>query len=316
MWERIVAILSEHPYTGCEDIIREITEQMKEPTEQRSDTMIIKTGNDLAAACLHVARNYKTLYVMGCFGAPMTESNKERYIAHHDYNARDTRKKLIRTASADTFGFDCVNLIKGLLWGWDGDTGHIYGGADYACNGVPDTSADGMIGKCKTVSTDFSDIQVGELLWMKGHVGIYIGDGLCVECTPAWKNCVQVTAVHNIGKKEGYNGRKWTKHGKLPYVSYEPAGLAPVNPFKPVPKPAPLPEIITGLPLLKKGSRGQSVKALQILLKGYGYSLGSWGIDSSFGSATEEAVKLFQKACGLEDDGEVGPKTWAALLGV
>ena len=32
MVERIVAILSEHPYTGCEDIIREITEQMKEHT--------------------------------------------------------------------------------------------------------------------------------------------------------------------------------------------------------------------------------------------------------------------------------------------
>ena len=32
MWEWIVAILSEHPYTGCEDIIREITEQMKEHT--------------------------------------------------------------------------------------------------------------------------------------------------------------------------------------------------------------------------------------------------------------------------------------------
>lgn len=279
--------------------------------------MNIKTGAELAAACLDVASNRKTLYVMGCFGAPMSEENKERYIAHHDYNARDTRKKLIRAASADTFGFDCVNLIKGLLWGWDGDTGHIYGGADYACNGVPDTSADGIIGKCKTVSTDFSNVEIGELLWMKGHVGIYIGDGLCVECTPAWSNCVQVTAVHNIGKKEGYNGRKWTKHGKLPYVSYEATGgLAPVNPFVPVPKPAPLPDIVTGLPLLKKGSEGESVKALQILLLGYGHDLGFWGDDGEFGSCTERAVKEFQTEHDLEADGEVGPKTWAKLLGI
>lgn len=28
MWERIVQILSEHPYTGCEDIIREIKKQI------------------------------------------------------------------------------------------------------------------------------------------------------------------------------------------------------------------------------------------------------------------------------------------------
>ena len=30
MWERIVQILSEHPYTGCEEIIRAIKEQTKE----------------------------------------------------------------------------------------------------------------------------------------------------------------------------------------------------------------------------------------------------------------------------------------------
>ena len=28
------------------------------------------------------------------------------------------------------------------------------------------------------------------------------------------------TAVGNIGNKAGYNSRKWTKHGKLPYITY------------------------------------------------------------------------------------------------
>ena len=278
---------------------------------------MIKTGNELATACLNVAQNYNTLYVLGCFGAPMTASNKERYTKNLDYNAKEARKKMILAASEDTFGFDCVCLIKGLLWGWEGDIGNVYGGAKYASNGVPDIGADQIIEKCSSVSTDFSQIQVGELLWMKGHVGIYIGDGLAVECTPAWKNCVQVTAVHNIGKKTAYNGRKWTKHGKLPYVSYEAtSGLTPLKPVTPQPNPAPVKEIITGLPTLAKGSRGKSVKALQTLLKGYGYYLGVWGIDSSFGSATEAAVKEFQEKGGLEADGVVGAKTWAALLGV
>ena len=70
------------------------------------------------------------------------------------------------------------------------------------------------------------------------------------------------------------------------------------------------------LPLLKKGSNGDTVKALQILLKGYGYSLGKWGVDSSFGGVTEDAVEAFQHDNGLEEDGVVGPKTWAKLLGV
>ena len=269
---------------------------------------MIKTGHELATACLNVAKNFKTLYVMGCFGAPMTDSNKVRYTENHDYNMKAARKKLINAASADTFGFDCVCLIKGLLWGWDGDTSHVYGGSDYKSNGVPDIGTESIIQVCKDVSTDFSKIAVGELLWMKGHVGIYIGDGLAVECTPAWKNCVQVTAVHNIDKKTGYNGRAWTKHGKLPYVTYD-ASADPVTPAAPAAK-------VEGLPVLKKGIKGDTVKALQILLNGYGCDLGSWGIDSSFGSATEKAVKAFQTDNNLEADGVVGPMTWAKLLGV
>lgn len=167
-----------------------------------------------------VANNYKTLYVYGCFGAPMTEANKTRYINAQSYNAKLTRKAKIKASSADTFGFDCVNLLKGILWGWCGDKGATYGGAKYKANGVPDTNADGMIKLCKNVTTSFSKIEIGEALWMKGHIGVYIGDGLCVECTPSWKDGVQITAVGNIGTKSGYKSRKWTMHGKLPYIEY------------------------------------------------------------------------------------------------
>ena len=149
----------------------------------------------------------------------MTASNKTRYINHHSYNAQASRVKYINAATADTFGFDCVNLIKGILWGWNGDKNKNYGGAKYKVNGVPDTSADGMIRLCNNVSTDFSNIQPGEAVWTNGHIGVYIGDGLAVECTPAWKNCVQITACNN--PKSGYNTRKWKKHGKLPYIQYD-----------------------------------------------------------------------------------------------
>lgn len=171
----------------------------------------------------NVAKNYKTLYVMGCFGAPMTAANKTRYTSNHSYNKQAARTKMINAASADTFGFDCVCLIKGILWGWSGNASKTYGGASYNTNGVPDISADQMITKCSGVSTDFSSVAVGEALWCKGHIGVYIGDGLGVECTPKWDNDVQITAVANIGKKSGYNARTWTKHGKLPYIDYSGA---------------------------------------------------------------------------------------------
>lgn len=174
-------------------------------------------SNELVAKAIDIANNHKTLYVMGCFGAPMTDANKERYTSNHSYNRDTVRTVMIKSATENTFGFDCSGLVKGILWGWAGKTGETYGGVSYASNGVPDLSADAMIAKCTDVSTGFTSIQPGELLWMSGHVGIYIGNGEAVECTPSWKNGVQVTTVRNM--KSG-TGHKWTKHGKLPYVDY------------------------------------------------------------------------------------------------
>lgn len=70
------------------------------------------------------------------------------------------------------------------------------------------------------------------------------------------------------------------------------------------------------LPQLSNGNSGSSVKSLQILLIGLGYSCGGYGADGVFGTGTEKAVKAFQKDRGLTVDGIVGPATWAELLGV
>ncbi len=75
------------------------------------------------------------------------------------------------------------------------------------------------------------------------------------------------------------------------------------------------------LKVLKKGAKGESVKALQTLLIGYGYQMKSnsgkvYGADGSFGGATLNAVQAYQKANGLAVDGSVGPKTWSKLLGM
>lgn len=57
--------------------------------------------------------------------------------------------------------------------------------------------------------------------------------------------------------------------------------------------------------ILKKGSRGESVKTLQTILH--------LMPDGIFGPLTEEAVKEFQKAKGLKVDGIVGKATWSML---
>lgn len=159
------------------------------------------TAKALVEKAVDIAKNYKTLYVMGCFGAPLTGGNVSRYCANHSYNKAADRTAMIKAAanqSPPVFGFDCVCLIKGILWGWNGDASRTYGGAGYAINGVPDIGADQMITKCTGVSTTgWADMVIGEAVWMSGHIGIYIGDGLAVECTPKWDNKVQITAVGN-----------------------------------------------------------------------------------------------------------------------
>lgn len=178
------------------------------------------TNIELKNKLLDIVNNYKTIYGMGTWGWMVTQSAIDRKKKESSWWTSSRVKTISKVIDKGYFMFDCVGLIKGILWGWNGSN-KIYGGAGYNCNGVPDVNTEGMLSNCKNVSTNFSNVEIGEYLWMSGHCAIYIGDGLCVECTPIWKNGVQITAVANIGKKSGYNSRTWTKHGKLPYITYE-----------------------------------------------------------------------------------------------
>lgn len=258
------------------------------------------TDKEFVKRLIDCAKNYKTLYVMGCFGAPLGYgNNRDRYTHNNPYNENPTRTKMIQNASGDTFGFDCVCLVKGILWGWDGNLNKVYGGAAYNSNGVPDIGTEGMISVCSGVSENFKNIVAGELVWLSGHVGVYVGDGLVVECTPAWKNKVQITALGNIGKVDGYPSRKWAKHGKLPYIKY--TGITPT------PTPVPTDNPYSVLPILKVGSTGDLVTLLQIQLK--------IEADGDFGPITKEAVMKYQSDKKLEVDGIVGKETYKSLFG-
>lgn len=61
---------------------------------------------------------------------------------------------------------------------------------------------------------------------------------------------------------------------------------------------------------VRRGSRGEDVKALQRQLSQAGYQV---GLDGDFGPGTDAAVRAFQAKAGLGADGIVGPATWRAL---
>lgn len=70
------------------------------------------------------------------------------------------------------------------------------------------------------------------------------------------------------------------------------------------------------LPVLKKGHKGDHVKALQILLIGRGYSCGKKGADGDFGTATGQALSKYKTAKKLTANDTADAATWASLLGL
>ena len=155
---------------------------------------------------LDLFENYKTYYAWGAFGSPANAKNRRRY-------------EVPDTVTPDHFLFDCSGFAyKAIPWGWCGDKTKTYGGATY--NKYPLDKP--FMNVCEEISTDFSTIQVGEIVYMTGHVGCYIGDGKVLECTPAWDGGVQMSECQNVGIKTGLNKKRtWLSHGKLPFIIYK-----------------------------------------------------------------------------------------------
>lgn len=180
-------------------------------------------NTELVKKAKNIAENYKTAYVWGAFGLVANAANMQRMI--NQYSKNNNYLEKARQIYGNGYFFDCVGLIKGILWGWCGNAAKTYGGATYTANGVPDVSADQMITYCKDVSTDFKNIEIGEVVWLSGHISIYIGGGKVVEATPDWSGGVQISDISTSGKrtKNGVGTAVWKKHGKLPYITYEKA---------------------------------------------------------------------------------------------
>ena len=169
---------------------------------------------------LKFADGKNTIYMWGTFGVVLTNAiidGKARQYPSWYTPARVAKFKSL--VGKGYFGFDCIGLMKGILWGWNGNLNSTYGGAKYASNGMPDTNANGYIRTCKEVSTNFSSIEPGEAVWMPGHIGVYIGNGEVIEASPAWANGVQKTKL---------SARRWEKHGKMPQIEYLKEEVKPI----------------------------------------------------------------------------------------
>lgn len=175
------------------------------------------TNNGLVAYCQEcLSMGDGTVYVYGSIGQKLTSSLiTDRAKAYPKVNT-STRvalfKKILNTGKT-VYAFDCVGLIKSYIWGG-------YGKVKY--NSKHDVSANGMY-QVATKKGNISSIPEvkGLFVQMDGHIGVYVGNGYVIECTP---NKTFAKQTHGAGGvcKTKLSARKWTHWGYIPWIEYEP----------------------------------------------------------------------------------------------
>lgn len=208
----------------------------------------------------------------------------KQYPAHYTQSRMATYKKHIGQARMVC---DCVGLIKGFFWTGGGD-----GPNRYQSNNCPDTSADGMIRLCRETGPVPTMPEVpGLVLWRKGHIGVYIGNGKAIEARGFRYGVVETRVA----------GRGWTKWGRLPAGMLSCGGQAEETQAD---------ETVH----VARGMTGERVARVQaLLIKWNADALPVWGADGAFGPETQAALAAFQKEAGLPATGVCDEATWAAL---
>ncbi len=190
---------------------------------------------------------------------------------------------------------DCSGLFS---WAFKQLGGYMYHGSDTMFRKY--CTAKGELKKGKRI--DGASLKPGSAVFVwngkkYSHVGLYVGGDTVIEA---------MGTVNGVTTSKVTAG-KWTHWGELTGVLYENADSAiSENSELVLVQPA-------GKVTLRKGSKGDAVRELQIMLLKLGYDLGPCGIDGDFGKSTDAAVRSFQSDHRLTVDGVVGKNTWAEL---
>lgn len=195
--------------------------------------------------------------------------------------------------------FDCAEFV---IWCYYQVTKLLYGCANNKGNPATADAYTGFLDRDahklgEIISVEEGARTAGALILrtpgdgITGHVVISDGKGGTVEAHSHADGVI----------KSVISGRRWDYAIKLPGVEYETAAEVEVKAPKGI-----IYRYIAGN-LMKEAIVG----AIQGKLAAWGFY--RMKVDNIFGRGTFEAVRAFQSAQGLNTDGEVGPKTAAAL---
>lgn len=207
--------------------------------------------------------------------------------------------------------FDCCGLFKCFMW-------HDYStnNARYYGKTQKDLSCEGLLAEAKEKG-DISTIPEipGVLVYMKGHMGIYIGNGKVIESTVAKydgkKGRIYKTYFKGDGKNCDGKRATWTKWFKSPNLTYENE----VKHAEPTPEQPKKDNFLGPRGYIKLGDKGDNVdKISKFMYKTFPAYTPKSALGNYYGPNIQKSIKEFQKRTGLEPDGCVGPLTLKMLV--
>ena len=153
-------------------------------------------------------------------------------------------------------------------------------------------------------------LQKGDILWYhlsgtSGHTALYAGNSQIVHARGQSYGSSRPGDQGTEIAVTGYSRSRWQHVYRYGGVSVSPQPSQKTGAAAPAVKRY---SVSAQLPIIRIGSVSRAVKVWQTII----------GVDADgdFGVKTHNATIQFQKAHGLETDGEVGPLTWAAGLSI
>ena len=152
-----------------------------------------------------------TYYMYGAIMRSLTTAYIDDRAAAYPSHYTPERVKYLKSKVGTGYGCDCVALIKSYYWGGVGSPKY---------RGSTDVSANGMKQRA-TVWGYMNNLpeRPGVLVWMDGHIGVYIGNGDVIECTSN-------KAFGDGVCKTKLTQRNWQAWLECPYITYEKAVMS------------------------------------------------------------------------------------------
>lgn len=196
--------------------------------------------------------------------------------------------------------FDCCGLFKCFMW-------HDYPNNDGPkCYNVTqkDLNCEGLLAEAKEKGTIDTIPEIpGVLVYMKGHMGIYIGNGEVIESTAAKFDGVhgKIYKTYFKGNHKGYKRATWTHWFKSPNLNYDNA---------PVPSVETTTSFFGNKGYFSYGDMSDNIaKIADFMYKVFPAYTNKKALGNYYGPYIQASIKEFQRRTGLETDGCIGPIT-------